>query len=46
MKYGFKLSAIRFEPETARFWLDYYAHEMPINPYSYPTILGHRLDVL
>lgn len=37
---------LRFEPETGRFWLDYYAHEMPINPISYPTILEHRLEVL
>jgi (1->4)-alpha-D-glucan 1-alpha-D-glucosylmutase len=37
---------LRFESETSRFWLDYYAHEMPINPVSYPTILEHRLAVL
>lgn len=37
---------LRFNPETARFWLDYYENTIPVNPVSYPLILNHRLDVL
>lgn len=37
---------LRFEEETARFWLDYYENAIPVNPVSYPLILSHRLDVL
>lgn len=37
---------LRFEPETGRFWLDYYDHAIPINPNAYPSILNHRLSVL
>lgn len=36
----------RFDAETARFWLDYYEHPIPINPNSYSIILGHRLEIL
>lgn len=37
---------LRFEPETARFWLDYYENAIPVNPASCPLILNHRQDVL
>ena len=37
---------VRFAPENGRFWLDYYENAIPINPVSYPTILGHRLETL
>ncbi len=37
---------LRFDAGTARFWLDYYEHTIPVNPVSYPLILGQRLDVL
>lgn len=37
---------LRFNPETAHFWLDYYENAIPVNPVSYPLILNHRLDVL
>lgn len=37
---------LRFQPENGRFWLDYYENAIPINPVSYPTILGHRLETL
>lgn len=37
---------LRFNPETAHFWLDYYENTIPVNPVSYPLILNHRLDVL
>ncbi len=37
---------LRFEPEAGRFWLDYYENTIPINPVSYPGILGHRLEIL
>lgn len=37
---------LRFDQSTARFWLDYYEHTIPVNPVSYPLILGQRLEVL
>jgi (1->4)-alpha-D-glucan 1-alpha-D-glucosylmutase len=37
---------LRFDAATGRLWLDYYEHAVPINPLSYPTILGYRLEVL
>lgn len=37
---------LRFTPDSGRFWLDYYENTIPINPISYPTILGHRLETL
>jgi (1->4)-alpha-D-glucan 1-alpha-D-glucosylmutase len=37
---------LRFDRATARFWLDYYEHTIPVNPVSYPFILGQRLEVL
>lgn len=35
-----------FRPHEGRLFLQYYEHEFPINPASYPIVLGHRLDVL
>lgn len=37
---------LRFDEPSAHFWLDYYENAIPVNPVSYPLILGHRLDVL
>lgn len=37
---------LQFNPDTGRFWLHYWEHEVPIDPVSYPVILGHRLEVL
>ncbi len=37
---------LRFDEPTAHFWLDYYENAIPVNPISYPLILGYRLEVL
>ncbi len=37
---------IGFDPQAGTFGLHYYEHPVPINPSSYPTLMGHRLDVL
>lgn len=37
---------LSFSPETGRLKLNYWDHEMPLNPVSYPSILGIRLDLL
>jgi (1->4)-alpha-D-glucan 1-alpha-D-glucosylmutase len=37
---------LRFEAETGRFWLHYWEHQVPVDPATYPIILGHRLEVL
>lgn len=37
---------MEFAPDIGTFRLHYYEHPVPINPSSYPIILGHRLDVL
>jgi len=38
--------AFKFEEDKGKLKLNYYEHEFPINPSSYPMILEHRLDVL
>lgn len=35
-----------FRPDQGRLFLQYFEHEFPLNPASYPIVLGHRLDVL
>lgn len=37
---------LSFSPECGRLILKYWDHEMPLNPVSYPFVLGIRLDVL
>ena len=37
---------IAFSEATGKFVLNYYEHPLPINPASYPVLMGHRLDVL
>ncbi|MCA9841761.1 MAG: malto-oligosyltrehalose synthase [Cyanobacteria bacterium HKST-UBA03] len=37
---------LRFDADQGRFSLHYYDHRFPINPASYATVLGYRLDVL
>jgi (1->4)-alpha-D-glucan 1-alpha-D-glucosylmutase len=37
---------LRFDEETGRFWLYYWEHQVPIDPATYPVILGYRPDVL
>ncbi len=37
---------ISFDAKTGRFRINYYENEFPLNPASYPLILGRRLDVL
>ena len=37
---------VKFVEDAGKFYLNYYEHEFPINPSSYPTILEYRLDVL
>jgi (1->4)-alpha-D-glucan 1-alpha-D-glucosylmutase len=36
----------KFSEETGKLSINYYEHEFPLNPSSYPAILEHRLDVL
>ncbi len=35
-----------FDKETGKFNVSYYEHELPLNPVSYPLILGRRISVL
>lgn len=37
---------ISFDEKTGKFRVNYYENEFPLNPASYPQILGRRLDVL
>lgn len=37
---------ISFDASTGKFRINYYENEFPLNPASYPLILGRRLDVL
>lgn len=37
---------LNFEPDSGRFWLHYWDHRVPIDPMTYPIVLGHRLEVL
>lgn len=34
------------DTEKGKLFANYYEHEFPLNPSSYPTILEHRIDVL
>lgn len=36
----------KFDEETGRLTVNYYEHEFPLNPSSYPAILEYRIDVL
>lgn len=37
---------LSFDDGTGRLMLNYYEHRFPINPVSYPDVLGHRIEVL
>lgn len=37
---------LSFDSKTAKFNVNYYENEFPLNPASYPEILGRRLEVL
>lgn len=49
-RYGNILSGglfnFNFNEEAGKFYLNYYEHEFPLDPSSYPAILEYRLDVL
>lgn len=36
----------KFNEETGKLSINYYEHEFPLNPSSYPTILEYRLEIL
>ena len=38
--------ALEFAPERGALFLRYFEHVVPLNPVSYPTVLGLRLNVL
>lgn len=37
---------LQFTPETGSLAIRYYENEFPVNPATYPQVLGNRLDVL
>jgi len=37
---------LEFEPENGHLFLRYFDHRLPLNPVSYPIVLGHRLEIL
>lgn len=37
---------LSFDSQRGRLWLNYYDHLLPVNPASYPLVLGNRLELL